>query len=123
MSGRTADPRLVMRDLMDAQLESTDGRPLGRVDDLLAELDGDGRLRIVEVATGPEALAGRASSRLRPLVHRLLRGRLDARIPLTEIEELGPTIRLRGPATEYRAGRSDQWVADHLLRWIPGSGR
>ncbi len=113
----------VMRDLMDGELLSSDGRSLGRVDDLAAELDDHGTLRLVEILTGPEALAGRVSSRLRPPVRRLLRGRFDTRIPLADVEELGPTIRLRRPADDYRTGRSARWIAEHLLRWIPGSGR
>jgi hypothetical protein len=121
--GRTGGPLQVMRDLVDGELLSSDGRSLGRVDDVVAVLEDDGSVRLVEIVTGPEALAGRVASRLRPLARRLLRGRLDSRIPLSEVDELGPTIRLRGPAASYRTGRSDQWIADHLLRWIPWSGR
>jgi len=120
---RSGGPRQVMRDLMDGELRSADGHALGRVDDVAAELGDDGTLRLVDISTGPEALAGRVSSRLRPAARRLLRGRFDARIPLADVEEMGPTIRLRRPAAAYRTGRSDRWVAEHLLRWIPGSGR
>jgi len=112
-----------MRDLMDGELLSSDGRSLGRVDDVSAELGDDGILRLVEIVSGPEALAGRVSSRLRPVARRLLGGRLDTRIPLADVEEMGPTIRLKRPADGYRTGRSDRWIAEHLLRWIPGSGR
>lgn len=112
----------MMGDVVDSELRSADDRPLGRVADAVAELGDDGRMRLVELVTGPEALAGRVWHPLRPLAHRLLHGRFDRRIPLAEVASIGPTVELRRPAAEYAVGRSDTWIADHLLRWIPGSG-
>jgi len=111
-----------MADIMDMQLESSDGRPVGRVADIEAELRDDGALVLTHLVVGPEALSGRVASRLRPLAHLLLRGRFDHRIPVTEIEDVGPTVRLRGAAEDYAAGRSDRWLAEHIVRFIPGSG-
>ena len=116
------DCLLAMGDIMDMQLESSDGRPSGRVADIEAELRDDGALVLTQLVVGPEALSGRVASRLRPLAHRLLRGRFDHRIPVTEIEDVGPTVRLRGTAEDYGLGRSDRWIAEHILRLIPGSG-
>jgi hypothetical protein len=112
-----------MADLVDGELQSADGRSLGRVDDVSAELRDDGSLVLIEIMAGPEALAGHVSRRARRLLARVLRGRLDTRIPLSEVRELGPTIRLRREAAAYRTGRSDRWIAERVLRWIPGSGR
>ena len=64
---------------------------------------------------------GRVGSRLRPLAHLLLRGRFEHRIPMAEIEDVGPTVRLRGTAEEYGLDQSDRWLAEHILRFIPGS--
>jgi hypothetical protein len=64
---------------------------------------------------------GRIGSCLRPLAHLLLRGRFEHRIPVAEIEDVGPTVRLRGTAEEYGLDRSDRWLAEHILRFIPGS--
>jgi sporulation protein YlmC with PRC-barrel domain len=115
------DRLLAMGDIMDMQLETSDGRHVGRVADIEAELREDGTLALTHLVVGPEALSGRVASRLRPLAHRLLRGRFDHRIPLAEIEEVGPTVRLRGTAEEYGLDRSDRWLAEHILRFIPGS--
>ena len=115
--------RLVMRDLMDNALEAADGRHLGRVDDLAAEWREDGRLFLTEILCGPEALLTRVGSRLRALGALVLRGRLESRLPIGEIQELGPTVKLRQPSGCYQVGKSDEWIARHLLRWIPGSGR
>jgi sporulation protein YlmC with PRC-barrel domain len=115
------DRLLAMGDIMDMQLETSDGRHVGRVADIEAELREDGTLALTHLVVGPEALSGRVASRLRPLAHRLLRGRFDHRIPLAEIQEVGPTVRLRGTAEEYGLDRSDRWLAEHILRFIPGS--
>ena len=118
-----AEERLVMRDLMDNALEGADGRHIGRVDDLEAEWRDDGRLVLTQVLCGPEPLLGRVASRLRPLAHAVLRGRLDSSLPIEEIRELDRTIKLRQPSSCYEVGKSDLWIARHILRWIPGSGR
>ncbi len=114
---------LVMRDILDAQLESADGRRMGRVGDVEAEWREDGSLHLVNLVVGPAVLAGRISGRLRGPVGRLLSGRMEHRIPVAEIEELGPTVRLRRPARDYSIGGAEEWVAKHILRFIPGNGR
>lgn len=114
---------LLMRDVMDGQLESSDRRRIGRVGDLEAELAADGRLRITAILVGPQVLLGRLSYRLRGPAGRLLRGRFLQRVPIDDVEEVGPTVRLRRSAEEYPTARGDTWVAERILRFIPGSGR
>jgi hypothetical protein len=117
------DRLLTLRDMIDAQLESLDGRRLGRVADLDAEWDDRGELRITALLVGPEAQIGALSSRLRQLLHRLLKGRFDHRIDIAEVEEVGPTVRLRQRSEAYALDGADRWLMDHLLHWIPGNGR
>jgi hypothetical protein len=121
--GERPDDKLVMRDLMDLQLLSADGRRVGRVDDVQAEILADGRLVICGIVTGPQALAGRVYPRLRRFVRWFLHDRFEHEIPLDEVVEFGPTIRLRGNADEYGLGRSDRWLAEHVVRRIPGADR
>ncbi len=113
---------LVMRDIMDNQLETCDDIEIGRVADIEAELLPDGRLVLTKLMTGPESLAGRISSHLRPLVHFFLRNRFEHSIPIDEIDGFHPTLRLHGRAIDYSAGESERWIANHILRWIPASG-
>lgn len=117
------DRTLAMRDIADGLLEAADGRKLGRVADLEAEWREDGSLVLTHLLIGPQALAGRVASRLRPLARRVFRDRFEHRVPIAEVEELGPTVRLRGTAGTYDVGRADVWVVDHILRFIPGNGR
>lgn len=122
-SHEPGEPLLVMRDLMDLQIESADGIDLGRVDDLEARVDEDGAVTVTALLAGPQALAGRISSRLRPIVRRVLRDRFDSRIPTDEVAEMALVVRLRGPADQYRVGSSDRWLAEHLWARLPGGRR
>jgi len=117
------DRLLVMRDIMDNQLETKDNCKIGRVADIEAELGDDGKLMLTNLVTGPQALAVRFSSHLRPVVRFLLRDRFEHRVPMSEVKEFGPTLRLRGMSKDYAVGQSDRWIAEHILRWIPGNGR
>jgi hypothetical protein len=111
-----------IRDIIDSQLETRDGRRIGRVSDIEATWRDDGTLVLSSLVVGPQALAGRVATPLRSLFRFLLRDRFDNRIPLSDVEEFGPTLRLRRRAADYPVGQSEQWIADHILRWIPGSG-
>jgi hypothetical protein len=116
------DPLLVMRDIMDAQLETKDKRHIGRVADIEAEWREDGKLILTNITMGPQALVGRVAERLRPIARFLLRNRFEHSIPFSEVENFGPTLHLSGKAKDYDVGRSDDWIAHYILRWIPGSG-
>jgi hypothetical protein len=84
------EAQLVMRVLLDNALKAADDHHIGRVDDAVAEWRDDGRLFLTHIVSGPEALAGRVASRLRPPAHAVFRGRFDNRLPIREIVELGP---------------------------------
>jgi hypothetical protein len=120
---RRGEGRLLsMRDVIDGQLESVDGWRIGRVADLRGEWRPDGRLVVTDFTFGPEALAGRVFRWAGRVAHRILGGRFEQRIAVGEAEELGPTVRLRGKRGDYPHTRLDDWLADHVVRWIPGGG-
>jgi hypothetical protein len=111
-----------IRDIIDSQLETNDTIRIGRVADIEAEWLEDGTLVLTSLVTGPQALAGRVGTPLRLLARYIFRDRFEHHIPLSDVENFGPTLRLRRHATDYRVGQSETWIADHILRWIPGSG-
>ncbi|HET8910231.1 MAG TPA: hypothetical protein VFN23_02125 [Ktedonobacteraceae bacterium] len=111
-----------IRDILDSQLLTSDGRRIGRVADIEAEVDKHGTFRLTSLVMGPQALAGRVNSSLATLLGFLLRDRFENQIPISEVKKFGPTLELRGKAEEYSVGQSDRWIAQHILRWIPGSG-
>ncbi|HZS75942.1 MAG TPA: hypothetical protein VFA41_04960 [Ktedonobacteraceae bacterium] len=116
------DNMLSIRDILDSQLETKDKRRIGRVADIEAELREDGTLVLKGVISGPQALAGRLSTPLRIFFQRLFHDRFDHCIPMQDIENFGPTLKLHHRAAVYPVGQSDRWIARYLLRWLPGSG-
>lgn len=114
---------LSIRDILDSQLETQDGIYIGRVSDIEAEWHEGDTLVLTALVVGPQALAGRFSPSFAAFIRFFLRDRFDNRIPLSDIEQFGPTLRLCKPASQYRVGQSDTWIANHILRWIPGSRR
>jgi hypothetical protein len=113
---------LAVRDVVDAQLESLDGWRIGRVADLRAEWQPDGSLIVREFVIGPEAHAGRVARWAARLATRVFKGRHEYGVPVGDAEELGPTVRLSRKRTDYLHTRLDDWLADHVIRWIPGGG-
>jgi hypothetical protein len=117
-----AERLLTMRDLIDGQLESVDGRRLARAADAEADWREDGSLWVTDLLVGPEAHLGRIGGGFRRLGHRLFRGRFEHRIPIGEVEELGPTVRLAGRSDRYPLQGMDEWIIRRILRFIPGNG-
>lgn len=118
----SADNLFSVRDLIDSQLETSDRVKIGRVADIEAEWHEDGSLVVTHLLTGPQALAGRVSSPLRTLLQRLLHDRFEHQLSIQEVQKFGPTLKLHGKARDYAIGQSESWIANHILRWIPGSG-
>jgi hypothetical protein len=113
---------LSMRDIVDGQLETVDDRRIGRVADLAGEWRADGILVLTDIVVGPEALARRVSGWLGILAWHLFRGRHEHRIPMSDVEEVGPTVRLRGKRADYPLTGADDWIVQHIIRFIPGGG-
>lgn len=126
---RSATPYLLaMRDILDEQLETADGQYIGRVADAVLEMSADpsyvgsAQPVLTYLIAGPQALAGRIWEPLRIVARHIFQNRFERWLPLAEVRSYGPTVRLRGVASEYALGQSDRWLARHVLRWLPGSG-
>ena len=121
MAGRTYYLAL---QLLDRQLVDRRGRLVGKVDDLeLSEGEG-GDLLVTSILSGPGALAERMGAPWGSWVrrvHALLRGGADpARIPFGRVSAIGSHIALAADQEELGTHTSDQWVADKIIRRIPG---
>ena len=112
---------LVMYNIVDGQLQSSDGRRLGRVADILCQRQDDGSLKAIALALGPEACLRRIASRFGRRAHRLFKGRFERSVEIGEVVEFGPTLRLREKADAYDVHDGDIWAA-HVIRFVPGSG-
>ena len=115
------DDLFSIRDILDSQLETRDKHSIGRVSDIEGEWQENGALIITHLVIGPQTLAGRVAEPLRTIVRFFLRDRFDNRIPLSDVENFGPTLQLHKMAAEYAVGKTDAWIANYILRWIPGS--
>ncbi len=112
---------LAMGDLLDTQLVTKDRRKIGRITEIEAQWHEDGRLTLVAIIAGPQAMAGRIARPLRAWLSWLLRDRLEQRIPIEDIEHVGLAVHLRKREADYPLSRSERWIGEHILRWIPGS--
>jgi hypothetical protein len=111
-----------MRDIVDGQLRTREGRRIGRVAEIEAEWTPRG-LILRRLILGPEAHASRVWGRLADGLHRLLGGRYEHSIDVSEIEEIGPNVMLKQTADAYDVGDTDAWIRDHIFRFIPGSDK
>jgi hypothetical protein len=116
------DDLSLMREIVDEQLQTRDGRDVARVADIEGRWQPDGTLVLTDMIVGPQALAARVWGRLEPLARFLLRDSFEHRIPMEEIAAIELDLHLRRDASAYRIGHADAWVVDHILRFIPGNG-
>jgi sporulation protein YlmC with PRC-barrel domain len=122
-SNKPAPPRtLLLRDIVDGQLRTREGRRIGRVADIELEWTPQG-VYIRRLVLGPEAHLGRVWSRVGALGERVLKGRYEHSIDASEIEEIGPNAMLRDTADHYDTGGADDWIKTHIFRFIPGGTR
>lgn len=112
---------LVMHDIADVQLQSSDDRRLGRATDILCRHQHDGSLKAIALALGPEACLRRIASPLGRAAHQLFKARFERSVNIGEVVEFGPNLRLRAKADAYDIHDGDVWAA-RLLRFVPGSG-
>jgi sporulation protein YlmC with PRC-barrel domain len=119
--GDSLKPRtLFMRDVVDGQLRTREGRRIGRVAEIEVEWTARG-LFLRSMVLGPEAHASRVWGRFGDWLSRFFKGRYEHRIPIDEVEEIGPNVMLKELADAYDVGDADGWIRDHLFRFIPGS--
>lgn len=117
------------RHLLDHQIVGVHGEPIGKVDDLeLTTDDADGAPVVSALLTGQIAYGRRFGGHLGLWISTTaarLRGdagseprRLDASL----IKALTHTVVLNVPAAELPAADLEQWLADHFIGRLPGSG-
>jgi hypothetical protein len=116
--------------LLDRQILDVDGQPVGKVDDLEFTEPGDGGPPVLTaILCGPLALGPRIGGRLGKwwvATGRRLRPNDDPvpiRIPLAQVERCDQTeVRLSVSRDVLDADRLRDWVRDHIIGPIPGSG-
>src|SRR4051794_6436421 len=123
-------PRQVLyagRQLLDRQITTVEGRPVGKVDDLELDLDHPSGPVVSALLTGQIALGARFRGRLSVWVtsvaQRLRTGdnlgprRLDIRL----VSSVGAAVTLLVPHGDVAPADLEAWLAEHFIGRIPGA--
>jgi hypothetical protein len=114
------------RQLLDRQIESKDGRPMGNVDDLEIDLDHPGGPVVSALLTGQIAVGARFRGRLRlwvtSMAQRLRTGDISPRrYDITLLESVGASVVLSVPHSELQPADLEAWLSEHVIGRIPGA--
>ena len=116
--------------LLDRQLLDRDGKPIGKVDDLvLSWPDDPGRLpEVTELLCGPAALGRRFGRRVGAFFESLSElGEGDASspasVPADAISEIGSAITIDRSRDDLPVAAVERFLGDHVIGHIPGAGR
>jgi sporulation protein YlmC with PRC-barrel domain len=103
-------------DLRDLQIEDSEGKCCGIVDDI--ELDGKpgGKLTVAALLVGPGAYRGRLPRWAEWLATHLA-GKAIVRVPWAEVTDISSVVALRRTAHELGLGRTDERLEASLKRW------
>jgi len=120
----------VIRDVLDHQLIDRNQKKLGRVDGIVIELRDGQPPRLAYIEVGMPTLARRLHPRLESLVAALeskwgARVGERFRIPWSQIRDLnigGIDVEVDLDAESTPALAWEQWLSEHIIGRIPGSG-
>jgi hypothetical protein len=123
-TGRVLDAAL---DLLDRQIIDADGVPAGKVDDLRLQEMEDGSLVIVEILSGPGALAPRLGGRFgaawRAVSHRLRPDPgSDSGISFGVVKRIDARVELSISRHHLDVNAFEHWVRDRVIGRLPGAG-
>jgi hypothetical protein len=116
--------------LLDQQIVDVHGLPIGRVDDVELQQEGDEPPRVAALLVGAQALGERIGGTTGSTAAALAAGaRGDAsagptRIDAACIAELEPQVRLNvGLEDLPDVAGLERWLSTHLVERLPGAGR
>jgi hypothetical protein len=126
MAGRVLDAGL---SLLDRQIEDSDGRLYGKVDDLeLLFPDGGGPPVVTAILSGPGALARRIGGRIGAWLESV-HARLHpdqapgpARISFGVVKRIDHSVELSVSKGDLGDHLFEAWVREHVIGKIPGAG-
>ncbi len=110
----------LVRDLLDKRLQDRNGRFIGAVDTIVLELGAHGPPTVAAIEVGAPALL----RRIHPRLARWARKLPVTRIPLSALREIGPDVEVDVDAEHHATLlRIERWLRDHVVEYLPGSGR
>lgn len=112
------------RALLDAQVVDAEHEPIGRVDDIELDVDGD-RPVAISLLVGLEALADRLGRPTVAAAAARVRGTSGPpRIPASAVSATTPYVQLDVALEDLDdVAALERWLARHVISRLPGAGR
>ena len=118
------DEILLMRDIVDNQVLDVGGNRVTKVAAVEAEEAEPGARPVLRcLLIGPEPLARRIGGRVAFLAGVLTRRDRTVRIPWHDVIDVGPDVKLSVRAEETGATHAEDWVREHIIKYIPSLKR
>jgi sporulation protein YlmC with PRC-barrel domain len=112
--------------LLDRQVIDSEGQLVCNVDDLELDFDETGHPYVTAILVGPRAVGPRIGGRLghwfTAIASRLAGSREPPRIDFRHVVEIGDVIKISPTVQELDVTSLEEWVRDHVIARIPGSG-
>lgn len=117
----------LVRDVLDKRILDCDDNIVGRVDGLIMHISDDGQPRITDLSVGGSPLFARLGKWAVPTAKFFARlwgphRKSAVRIPWSDIEHFGRDVKLTIGADDTEAMAWENWIRDHVIEKIPGSG-
>ncbi len=117
----------LVREVLDEQVIDRDGRRIGKVDDIVLEVEEGGPPTVAAIEIGPVTLARRIHPTLARWVAATMRwlgvGTGEpVRIPFEKLSRQGVDVRADVDGSQTNAFAWERWLRDHVIGRIPGSG-
>lgn len=114
-------------DLLDRQVVDSEGRPVGRLDDIEVDVPSPQAAAVTEFALGAATLGPRVGgwlgARMVDVAERLATDEASPVLPVSEVTEWAPLIRLRRPLRSLPGVAGlERWLGVHVVSRLPGGG-
>jgi hypothetical protein len=114
-------------DVIDSQLVDRHQEKIGRIDELLLELEEGAPPRVATIVVGGPARARRVGTwfvALHRAVHALFGHRVEreSRIPFGAVRRIADTIELDVDGDELESMHLERWLSSRVICRIPGAG-
>ena len=117
------DEILLMRDVVDNEILDVDGNRVTKVAAVEAEESAGARPIVRCLLIGPEPLARRIGGRVAWLAGALTSRDRTVRIPWHCLTDVGPDVKLNVKAEDTGATHAEDWVREHIVKYIPSLKR
>jgi hypothetical protein len=116
----------LVRDVLDKALGDRRGQPIGRIDGIVMQIDGDAQPRIVAIEVGSVVQARRLGPRFGRWMERLAQrwGRMKPNPYRVEWSALQPHdggFRVDTLASTVETRAWERWLREHVIDRIPGA--